>query len=218
MAEAAVRVANVSRRFGRVWAVRKVSLEVTPGEVLVLQGHNGSGKSTLLRIMAGVLRPTEGEVHVLGRNLTEGLGPVGSRIGWLDHRPALYPELTGHENLRFWTRLVGVDAPEESTRAALDRVGLQPVAHRPVRGWSRGMMQRLALAGLLLRDARVWLLDEPTTGLDTDGRQVLRDVLSEGRDAGRTTVVITHDPASLGDVVDRKLGMDKGRLMAGEAR
>jgi heme ABC exporter ATP-binding subunit CcmA len=212
MADPIIRIQDVSRRFGRVWAVRKVSLDVAPGEVLVLQGHNGSGKSTLLRMMAGVLRPTEGEVHVLGQNLNTGLGPVGASIGWLDHRPALYPDLTGRENLRFWSRLAGSEASEDATQAALERVALKAVSHRPVRGWSRGMMQRLALAGLILRDARVWLLDEPTTGLDAEGRQVLRELLAEGRSADRAVVVITHDPSSLGDVVDRQLGLDRGRL------
>ena len=213
MGSPSVEVQAVSRRFGRVWAVRRVSLEVTSGEVVALQGHNGSGKSTLLRVMAGVLTPTEGSVSVEGLDVIEQRREVGHRIGWLDHQPALYPELTGRENLEFWRRLAGSPRSEEQLSDVLKRVDLSAVAHRPVRGWSRGMMQRLGLAGLLLKDAPVWLLDEPITGLDAAGRETLRGILQQGRDEGRAIVVVTHDPQSLGDAVGRTVRMDRGRLL-----
>jgi len=207
-----LQVLDVSRRFGRTWAVRKVSFSVTPGTITVLTGHNGSGKSTLLRLMSGALRPTEGQVLAWGG----GLRASGHRIAWLDHQPAVYADLTGRENLAFWRDLSGQGGTNETLDSALERVGLASVSHRRVRGYSRGMVQRLALANVLLRQADLWLLDEPTTGLDAEGRETLVGLLAEARDLGRSVVIVTHNPAFLGGLVDASHQLDRGRIGPGE--
>ncbi|MEC9070773.1 MAG: heme ABC exporter ATP-binding protein CcmA [Myxococcota bacterium] len=203
-------VRDVSRRFGRTWAVRRISLSVEPGRLVTLTGHNGSGKSTLLRLMAGALKPTEGEVVSFGSSIQS----AGQRIAWLDHRPALYADLSGRENLEFWCALAGHAVSQDSLDSALDRVGLAAVAHRRVRGYSRGMTQRLGLANVLLRRADVWLLDEPSTGLDVDGRETLASLLSEALEANKGVVTVTHNPAYLGSLVDVVHQLDKGRIKA----
>jgi len=209
-------VRDVSRRFGRIWAVRKVSMAVPPGTITVLTGHNGSGKSTLLRLMAGALRPTEGQVVAWGEDVHGGSSVAGRRIAWLDHRPALYPDLTGRENLEFWRALTGQDVAGEKLEQALETVGLTSVAHRSVRGYSRGMVQRLGLANVLLREADVWLLDEPTTGLDADGRETLVTLLAQARTSGKGIVVVTHNPTALGPAVDASFQLERGRLKSTE--
>jgi heme ABC exporter ATP-binding subunit CcmA len=202
---------DLSRRFGRQWAVRRVSATFEAGSVTALVGDNGAGKSTLLSLLAGLLRPDEGHVQVMGAGAA-GFLPVELRrqIAHLGHLPFVYTDLTGRENVAFFERLYGCKAP----RDLLERVGLADAADRPARGYSRGMVQRLALARIVLQDAPIWLLDEPTTGLDVHGLALLRDLLASARRAGRTLVAITHDLEALGPI-DQMIRLIRGRSERG---
>lgn len=218
-AEAVVLSARaVSRRFGRRWAVRRVSFEVRRGELVLVLGHNGAGKSTLLALVAGLIRPTEGEITVAGRQ-HHGFPQRALReqLGILRHEPFVYPELSGRENLTLMARLYGRPADGPTVDAVLERLDLARAAHRPARTYSRGMVQRLALGRLMLQDAALWLLDEPTTGLDTAGRALMVSLLAEARAAGTTVVCVTHDPALLAPVATSALTLVDGRLVTAPA-
>ena len=211
----ALEARSLSRRFGRHWAVRRVSASFVPGTLSLLIGHNGAGKSTMLRLLAGALRPTEGRVLVGGEDLTTHPDPasVRSRVAWLSHRPFVYGDLTGLENLTLTAGLYSRNTADDAMTALLDQVGLSSAAARPVAGYSRGMVQRLGLAQTLVQDAAVWLMDEPHTGLDTRGRELLTRVMADAREAGRCLVVVTHSPERLADLADATWTLDRGRLV-----
>ncbi|HEX4933501.1 MAG TPA: heme ABC exporter ATP-binding protein CcmA, partial [Gemmatimonadaceae bacterium] len=164
---AATTVDGVTRRFGRRWALRGVSLSVAPGEVVGIEGHNGSGKSTLLRILSTAIKPTGGEATVFGADVVREPTRVRGLIAFLTHYPGLYDDLSAEENLRFAARMLGEDfsrIPE-----LLDRVGLLREAKEIVRTFSAGMQRRLSLARLLLQRPRLLLLDEPYNNFDPAG-------------------------------------------------
>ena len=183
---------DLVRDFGPVRAVDGISLRLDPGEVLALFGPNGAGKSTLLALLAGSLQPTSGEVRLWGDPRPHGSLAWRSRVGVLSHRTFLYDDLTGTENLRFYGRLYGVHALEDRVKGRLAGVGLEPWADRPVRTYSRGMKQRLALARTLLHDPEIVLLDEPWAGLDVHAAGLLASVLRSLRDGRRAVLLVTH--------------------------
>jgi heme exporter protein A len=207
----AVALDSVTRTFGAIAGMVRVSLRVERGEVLLVRGHNGAGKSTLLRVVATALSPTYGRGTVLGHDLVEGRHEIRRRTELVGHRTRLYEDLTAEENLRFTCALHGMDpgvVPE-----ALARVGLDGFSHERVRGFSAGMRQRVALARAVLRDPDLLLLDDPYAGLDDLGRRVLDELISERPQRGRTTVVATHDPEA-SRLATRTALMDSGRLVA----
>lgn len=211
----AVALRDLSRRYGRQPVLRGISLEVAAGRLVVLRGRNGSGKTTLLRLLATRLRPSRGSGRIFGFDLVRDGHEVRRHIAYLGALGGSYGALTGRENLRLTARLRGSPAPLE---AALARVGLADEADRPVRTYSSGMKKRLALARLLLDEAPLWLLDEPFTALDADGRALVDQLLREARAEGRTILVASHEPERLGAIVDGTLELEQGRLRPAEAR
>ena len=198
-----IELADLVKRFGAVRALDGVNLKIDTGSTVAVLGPNGSGKSTLLRLVAGLLRPTAGEVTIAGREPRA----AKARIGYLGHDPHLYPYLTAAENLRFYARLYGV----ELSRAAqlLDAVGLSSRSTSQLRTLSRGEVQRLGLARCLLHDPDYLLLDEPLTGLDEGavadfGSWVLRP--------GRTILMSTHDRGLVGSLAEQCVTLRAGRL------
>jgi heme ABC exporter ATP-binding subunit CcmA len=194
-----------------MWAVRRVTHRFEPGTLTALLGDNGAGKSTLLSLLAGLLRPDEGQVEVFGTPCV-GFLPTELRrnIAYLGHQPFVYPDLTGRENIRFFEDLHSRPAIPDAA-SLLARLALSDAADRPVRTYSRGMVQRLALGRIVLQDAPIWLLDEPTTGLDHHGLALLRDLLAAAVAYGRTIVAVTHDLTALGPV-NATLRLTRGRL------
>ncbi|HUZ84098.1 MAG TPA: ABC transporter ATP-binding protein, partial [Gaiellales bacterium] len=166
---------GVVRVFGHRRALDGLDLTVAAGETLLLTGPNGAGKTTLLRILATAIRPGAGEVSVAGLPLPGRAAAVRPLIGYLGHRPLVYPPLTGRENLRLYAALHGVK--DAAADAVLERFGLAGRAGDRVSEFSRGMLQRLALARAMVASPRLLLLDEPTAGLDEDGRDLLRELL-----------------------------------------
>ena len=161
--------------YGASHVLQGISLKVKKGELVGLVGRNGAGKTTLLRILATVLRPTEGAVAVAGHALPRAAPAARPLIGYVAHGPLTYPGLTARENLALYAALYGV--PAEWIGPALERVGLGRRGRDPVAEFSRGMAQRLAVARAVLHRPALLLLDEPTAGLDSDGRDLLREVL-----------------------------------------
>lgn len=198
-----IRLADVSLRYGERYALRRVSLGVEPGATLLLAGNNGAGKSTLLRILAGLLRPEEGQVQ-------RACPPEA--VAYLDHATFLYPGFTALENLDFWQQSLGVRRDRDALEALLQRVGLAAHADDPVSGFSRGMAQRLNLARVLAQRPRLLLLDEPATGLDVHARAMLRQEILAARNAGTGVVWVSHDLTGDLPLADRVLLLDKQRV------
>lgn len=205
-------VREVVQRLGRTEVLRGVSFQVDAGEVLAIMGPNGAGKTTLLRVLGTLLPPTRGQVLVCGHDVRGGGPGLRRSIGFLGHHTFLYPQLTGWENLWFWARAFGVPRPEARVREMLEAVGLPLFAHEPVRHYSRGMQQRLALARVLLHDPVLLLLDEPYTGLDPEAAALLDGFIRQWRGRGRTVVMTSHDPGRSLAASDRVLVLRRGRV------
>jgi heme exporter protein A len=211
---AALELEDLTRLYGEREALAGVSLSLQPGQTLVVLGPNGAGKTTLLRVLATLLRPHAGEVHVLGHRLPDEAWAVRGRVGLLGHEPLLYRELTASENLRFHARLYGVGM--ERVRELLEAVGMATRADEPVRTLSRGMVQRVATARAILHDPELLLLDEPRANLDPAGAELVEPLIGAGADptrAGgpRTRVVCSHNPEADLDGADLVLGLRSGR-------
>jgi heme exporter protein A len=205
-APAAIELEGLTRRYGERVALVGVTLALPAGATLVVFGPNGAGKSTLLRILATLLRPHAGTARVLGRALPDEGWAVRGQVGLLGHEPLLYRDLTARENLRFHARLHGVGA--ERVEELLDRVGLALRADDKVHTYSRGMVQRLAVARAVLHDPAVLLLDEPRSSLDPAGAELVEPLI--GAAAGRTRVITSHDPAGGLAEADIALGLRAG--------
>ncbi len=198
---------KVTKFFGQRCILKNVSLSLMPSTVTVLMGANGAGKSTLLRIMAGLAKPTAGEVlwHIEEQHL-----------GYLGHSTFVYPALTARENLLFWANIYDLPKDERDTTAidtVLRRVELFPFAEEKAGVFSRGMAQRLNLARLLLLKPKLWLLDEPSTGLDVHSSQLLRNEVLTAKKNGAAIVWISHDIATDGQMADSLLHIEKARVV-----
>jgi heme exporter protein A len=194
LAEPAIAVAGLRRDYGDRPALDNVGFELPVGASLVVLGPNGAGKTTLLRILATLLRPSGGSVRVLGCSLPDEAWKLRGRIGYLGHEPLLYRDLSGRENLRFQARLHGIGAAiaEARIEQLLRAVGMERRADERVAELSAGMRQRLSIARCVLHEPELLLLDEPDSNLDVEGRELARRLIGPG--AGRTRVVVTHDP------------------------
>lgn len=190
--DAAVALDDAVCLLGRFPALAGVTLEVQPGEVVLLQGPNGAGKSTVLRLCAGLLRLESGRGVVLGHDLTTDRRALRRRVGLLGHTTGLYDDLTVEENVAFWAR--ASRAAEGAATDALDHLGLSRRLHDvPVRRLSAGQRRRTALATLLVRRPELWLLDEPHAALDQQGRDVVDHLIAGAAAAGATVLLASHE-------------------------
>jgi len=187
-----VALRHVVAVLGRFPALAGASLEVQAGEVLLLKGPNGAGKTTLLRLCAGLVPLVRGEAQVLGHDLRTDRAAIRQHVGLLGHQNGLYADLSVRENVRFWGRTAG--ASDGEIDAALTQLGLDGRLATVAAGrLSAGQRRRTALACLIARRARLWLLDEPHAGLDADGRDLLDDVIRRAVGAGATVLVASHE-------------------------
>jgi ABC-2 type transport system ATP-binding protein len=212
-----VSVEGVTFRYGHGPEVLKaLSLEVQPGEILGLLGPNGAGKTTLFRLIAGLLRPCRGSIQVAGFSLTSERREASRRLGFVPDEPLLYPMLSALENLNMYALLWGVPAEVAKARAEslLHDVGLWEERHAWVRTYSRGMRQRLALAGAVLHEPEVLVLDEPFNGLDLGAGLWCRESLRRQAAAGRAILLSSHEPETLGLLADRLAVLRQGRIAA----
>ena len=182
---------------------RDVSFALDHGAALVLSGPNGAGKSTLLRLIAGLLRPAAGRLIWEGSDALHDPSVHAERVAYLGHQDAVKPGLTVAENLRFAARLTG-----RSVGVALDALGLSPLAELPARMLSAGQRRRLALARISLSIAPLWLLDEPTLGLDGVAVERCGRLLASHRAAGGLVIAATHLPLPLPAAAELRLGLD----------
>jgi heme exporter protein A len=204
-----IEVTGLAKYFGRFSALRGLSLTVEKGEFIALFGRNGAGKTTFLRILAGLSRPSSGDVRIQAPGVTTAQALRGA-IGYLSHNTALYADLTALENLRFYAQLLGLPAGDGDLERRIERVGLAGRQQESVRNYSRGMQQRLAIARAFLHDPSILLLDEPFTGLDQAGTDFLKSYLMEAHAGGKTCLMAIHD-APLGyELADRLVVIERG--------
>jgi heme exporter protein A len=209
-----VEIKKLTKRFGTERALGGVSLELTAGSLCALLGHNGAGKTTLLGIVSTLVRATDGSVVYRAKGAEIAGADVRREIGLLAHASLCYAELTAYENLALTAGLYEVDGSAKAIDAVLDRVGLETRARdRAARTYSRGMLQRLALARALLTKPSLLLLDEPFTGLDRDGALSLGEQLGILRDAGAIVVVVTHDLEAIAGRTDHVAILRRGQLV-----
>jgi ABC-type multidrug transport system ATPase subunit len=203
----AVRLTEVTKLFGRFAALRNLTADFSAGRLYAVLGENGAGKSTLLRAIAGLARPTRGEVRVFGEDPRE----AQLRLGYMGHESFLYDDLDAEENLRYFAGLYGIAEPQV-WRGAIERVGLDPKLARRVGDYSQGMRQRLSLARAVLHAPDLLLLDEPFSNLDAGSAAAMAQALGQMRDGGRTIFVVTHQPAHLAEVADESITLTDGAI------
>jgi heme exporter protein A len=192
-----IRARGLERRYGAKRVLRGLDLDVARGDFTVVTGPNGSGKTTLLRLVAGLAAPTGGELTV---------DVDRAQLGFLGHEPLVYRELTAIENLVLYARLYRVPEARERIGMLLERFGLWDARNERVSTYSRGMLQRLALCRALLHEPSLLLLDEPYSGLDAEGAELLDRELAERR-VRATFLVATHDPERLAPLASGALAL-----------
>ena len=209
--EPAVQARGLVKRYGRITAVDRVDLTVQAGDIYGYLGPNGAGKTTTLRMMLGLVTPDAGAVKLFGRDpLVEGVRALDGVAGFVE-APHFYPSLTGRKNLELVAALDGGDAVARIDDA-LDTVELADRARDKVGGYSHGMRQRLGLAGALLRDPRLLILDEPATGLDPGGMRDMRLLIRRLADQGITVLLSSHLMAEVEELCDRVVIISRGRV------
>jgi len=215
-----ISVAGVTKRYGHHRALAKVDMRLEAGHLCALLGPNGAGKSTLMGIVSTLVRPSAGTVEYTIDGTRCPHGPrLRSRIGVLAHEAFIYSELSALENLRFYGRLYGVADLDQRVESLLDEVALEPSARGRAAGtYSRGMLQRLALARALLHDPPVLLLDEPFTGLDRTGAAALARTLRRVKSEDRVVLVVSHDFEALAGVCDHIVVLRRGKKVLDERR
>ena len=198
------------KSFGPKKVLRSLDLEVKDGEIVTLIGNNGSGKTTLLRSINTLDKPDDYDVaEIDGYDLKSFPEEIRSRIGYLPHNPAFYPELTGFENLRFWLELNSIRDAESRARGFLAKVGLISFGDDLSGNYSRGMVQRLGFAMAISHTPTTLLLDEPFTGLDSDGIAIIENLLTKLRDENCSIILVSHESPSYSD---RTVELDRGGI------
>ena len=204
---------DLVKSYGAIRAVDGISFQLAEGELLTILGPNGAGKSTLLGLLGGSLRPQSGQIWLRGEVRDLGATEWRREIGVLSHRSFLYGALSARENLCFYGSLYGLPDLADRVQVRLSEVGLGQAADRKVRGFSRGMRQRLALARTLLHDPALVFLDEPFTGLDVHASALLREVLVRLKDGHRTVLLVTHSLSEGLALADLVAIQKQGRLV-----
>ncbi|HET9243047.1 MAG TPA: ABC transporter ATP-binding protein [Gaiella sp.] len=211
-AEPTIVVDGVSKWFSGVVAVNEVSLVVEPG-VTALLGPNGAGKTTLLRAIGGLTAPSQGSVRVFGERVRDNPS-IYRRIGFMTEHESVYDFLTGRQFVELGARLQGVPELDAAVSRAIETVGLTDAQHRKLRGYSRGMRQRMRLAAALVHDPPLLVLDEPLSGTDPAQRLHLSDVIRRLAGEGRTLLVSSHILEEVEGLADRIHLMVSGKLAA----
>ncbi len=207
----------LAKFYGLTPVLRGIDLRIPAGQSIALLGSNGAGKTTLLRILSTLVTPSAGAVTINGVDLATQAHLIRPLLGVVSHKPLLYEAFTAEENLRFYADLYRLSAPQIRISALLAQVGLTKQQAQPVKTYSRGMQQRLAVARALLHDPKILLLDEPFTGLDQQAAQLLETILLAAKQTGKTILISSHQLDRTERLADRAVLLKKGRIVADTA-
>jgi len=210
-AQTAVEARGLGKRFGRLWALSHLDLEVAEGETVMLAGANGSGKTTFLRLLSGLQRPTRGSISVFGQDTVRDRFACRKQLAVVSHHSYLYDRLTALETVRIWSRLLGRSSAEADLLGHLSEVGLADRSRVAVGGFSAGMRKRLTLLQARLKEPRMVLFDEPFSALDRQGQQLVEDWIKGFRTAGVTVILASHDLERAADLCDRAVLLQQGQ-------
>jgi len=216
MKQSAIVTENLVKKFEDVTAVDEISLEVPQGELFGLLGPNGAGKSTTINILCGLVKPTSGTATVGGYDVQKKTAEVKELIGVCPQETAIYPYLTGEENVELFGNLHMIDKKTLKTRSAmlLDKMGLAEDAKRKASKYSGGMKRRLSLALALIHDPEIAFLDEPTVAMDPQSRRAVWDFIRDQKSRGKTVILTTHAMEEAQELCDRVGIIDHGKLIA----
>jgi ABC transporter related len=206
---------NLSKTYGDYKALNNLNLKLNKGEIFALLGQNGAGKSTTINIFLGFVKPTEGVAKINGISVVDHPEETKKYIAYIPETVLLYPNLTGVENLKFFSSLAGFDYDNEALTNFLSKAGLQSDAHHNrLGGYSKGMRQKVGIAIAIAKKAKVLLLDEPTSGLDPKASNEFSEILKELASEGTTIFMATHDIFRAKEVADRIGIMKRGNLIS----
>lgn len=206
---------NLSKTYGDYKALNNLNLKLNEGEIFALLGQNGAGKSTTINIFLGFVKPTEGVAKINGISVVDHPEETKKFIAYIPETVLLYPNLTGVENLKFFSSLAGFDYDNEALTNFLSKAGLQSDAHHNrLGGYSKGMRQKVGIAIAIAKKAKVLLLDEPTSGLDPKASNEFSEILKELASEGTTIFMATHDIFRAKEVADRIGIMKRGNLIS----
>lgn len=207
----ALELHEVSRRYGRHWALVRLSFTLNRGSSLLLTGHNGSGKTTLLRLIATAMPPSGGQLKILGLDAVRERDRLRRDVALLSHQNFLYEDLSSNQNLELFARLLGIPDPAPRVKRVLERVGLRPDDPQPVRQYSAGMRKRAAVARVLLKEPQIALLDEPFGELDPKGIEAMEGFIRELSARGCTVILSTHLVEQGKSLCREHLHLEQGR-------
>jgi ABC-2 type transport system ATP-binding protein len=211
--QAVIITENLTKSFGEILAVDRLSMSVGKGEVFGLLGPNGAGKTTTVRMLTALLVPSSGQATVAGHKLGENDQAIRRKVGFLPEAPGLYDGLTAEQNLAFYGKMYGVENIEGQIQRYLELLGLWNRRFEPVGTFSKGMRQKLAIARALLHEPEVLFLDEPTSGLDPQAARLVRDFIADLKGEGRTIILCTHNMEEADRLCDQ-VAVISGRLLA----
>ena len=211
-----IKIKGLSKCFGDLTAVNDISLSIPKGEFFVILGPNAAGKTTTIKVMAGLMKPTSGSVHICGYNIELDPLDARKRMAYLPDFPFLYDKLTPSEFFRFTGQLFGMNESDikNESKDLSDRFSLGDFLAKPIESLSHGTKQRVAIVSALMHAPEVFVLDEPMVGLDPHHARVLKDILRERADQGMTVFVSTHQLSVAEEMADRIGIMNQGKVVA----
>lgn len=214
MSPALLAATSLGHDYGHVTALQGLDLELEEGPWALL-GPNGAGKTTLIRLSLGLAQPTRGSIQVMGQDPWHHGPELRARIGYMPERPAILPGLTGFRYVVLAAQMSGLDrtSARQKAHTALDHVGLDEARYRSVEGYSTGMRQRVKLAQAMVHEPGLLVLDEPTNGLDPDGREEMLSLIDDLADAGQSLIYASHILPEVRKVCDRAVVLSQGRVV-----
>jgi len=208
-----IEIKKLTKQADNKLILRGVDLSIKKGETVAILGPNGAGKSTLLKVLATLIKPTSGQVMVNGLELRKNQREIKNLLGYLPHSSLLYDHYSPLENLVFFGNIYGVKDVEQKARKLVKDVGLSFFLNEPVKNFSRGMIQRIAIARAIIHDPEILLLDEPHTGLDQGAISILNNVILSMKEKGTTTLIVTHDFKQAAEICDRVIIVKNGKIV-----
>ena len=207
-----IEVNGLVKRIGDKTILRGIQLKINKGETVGILGSNGAGKSTLLKVLAMIMKPTSGTVTIAGQDIRKNATALKQMVGFLPHASMVYDHFSPYENLKFFGSIYHIPDLELRVSELIDQVGLKLFTHEPVRSFSLGMMQRIAIARAMIHRPQLLLLDEPHTGLDQSAVEILNQVIEEMKKDQATILMVTHDFMQAAKICDRFIIIKGGRV------